>query len=254
MKFTELYKKLEEIAPRELSAPWDNDGVMCHDPSRENVEKVLVALDPTAGAIEYARNGDFDVLVTHHPLIFKGLKSITGVDTVSFRAILALSGGVSVISLHTRLDAAKNGVNDALARAVGFEVSGVFGDNEAPTLGRLAELEGESLDVYNLAERVKTALGCESVRVTGKGSVHKIAFVGGDGKDFISPAMAAGADVLITGDTGYNASEAAAEQGFCVIEAGHFHSEFPVCSVVAEYIESLGIKTEVYRECPYKTI
>ena len=252
MRFDEFYKEFEKIAPRELSAPWDNDGVMCLSPKTDDVRKVLVALDPTLGAIKYAAEGGFDVLVTHHPLIFKGLKSITGVDTVSSRAIFALSEGVSVVSLHTRLDAAENGVNDALVRQIGLEATGVFGDSEAPTLGRLAETS--ECDVLELAEKVKKALSCESVRVAGDGKVRKIAFVGGSGKDFILPAMREGADVLVTGDVGSNDAEAAAEQGFCIIEAGHYHTEFPVCAIVAEYIKSLGLEAEVYAECPYRSI
>lgn len=252
MRFDELYKKLEEIAPRELSAPWDNDGVMCRSPRTDAVDKVLVALDPTAKAIKYAVDGGFDVLLTHHPLIFKGLKSITGADVVSSRAILALSTGVSVVSLHTRLDAAEKGVNDALVRQIGLEPTGVFGDVEAPTLGRLAETD--ECDVADLANKVKTALGCESVRVTGEGKVKKVAVVGGSGKDFIIPAMAMGADVLITGEAGYNDTETAAEQGFCIIEAGHYHTEYPVCAALAEYVRSLGIKAEVFDACPYKNV
>lgn len=252
MRFSEFYNELEKIAPPEFSAPWDNDGIMCLSPKTDKVEKVLVSLDPTSAAIKYAADGGFDVLVTHHPLIFKGLKSITGEDAVSSRAILALSEGVSVVSLHTRLDAAKNGVNDALVRQIGLEVAGVFGDSEAPTLGRLAEID--ACDVFDLAENVKETLSCDSVRVSGKGRVSKVAVVGGSGKDFIIPAMLNGADVLITGDAGYNDTEAAAEQGFCVIEAGHYHTEFPVCAVLAEYIKSLGIYAEIYDECPYKNI
>ena len=252
MKFLDFYKKFEEKAPRELSAVWDNDGVMCHVPHDSDVKRVLVALDPTADAIEYAVENGFDVLVSHHPLIFKGLKNLAGDDVVSQRAIKAMTSGVSVISLHTRLDAAEGGVNDALMDAVGIHVTGTFGDSEAPTLGRLGETE--ELDVMELAARVRDALGCDSVRVTGKGNVRRVAAVGGDGKDFIIPAMKAGADVLITGDAGYNAAEAAAEMGFAVIEAGHFHTEHPVCALLAEYVRGLGIETEVYNTCPYRHV
>lgn len=252
MRFAELYSKLEEKAPRELSAVWDNDGVMYLEPHDREVKRVLVALDPTAEAIEYAAEKGFDVLVSHHPLIFKGLKNLAGGDVVSRRVIKALTSGVSVVSLHTRLDAAEGGVNDALMAAVGIPVTGAFGDSEAPTLGRLGETD--EVDVMTLAARVKTALGCDAVRVTGGGKVTRVAAVGGDGKDFIIPAMKAGAHVLITGDAGYNAAEAAAEWGFAVIEAGHFHTEHPVCAVLAEYIRGLGIDAEVFNTCPYRHV
>lgn len=249
MNFRDFYSELEMLAPKTLSAPWDNDGVMCRAPGKDEVNKVLVALDPTAAAIEYAAENGFDVLLTHHPLIFKGLKSLTGEDTVSYRTVKALASGVSVISLHTRLDAAEGGVNDALMAKLGIVVTEKFGDSEAPELGRLGELCCET-DVRDLALMVKESLGCGSVRVTGNGKVKKIAAVGGDGKDFIIPAMLRGADVLITGDAGYNASEAAAEGNFVVIEAGHFHTEDPVCEVLARYIRDMGVEAEVFSTCP----
>ncbi len=253
MKFTEFIEKLEEIAPRSLSAEWDNDGVMCRCPQTDEVSKVLVALDPTEKAIKYAAEGGFDLLVTHHPLIFKGVKSLTGEDVVTHRAITALLSSVSVVSLHTRLDAAKGGVNDALAAILGLRVTGIFGDSEAPELGRICELERE-MTAEELALLVKEKLGASSVRLTGGGKVKNVALVGGDGKSFVAPAMAAGADLLITGDGGYNILEAAAEEGFSVIEAGHYHTEFPVCEKLCEYLRGLGLEAEVFDYCPYKNI
>jgi len=250
MTISEFYKALEHLAPKSLSAPWDNDGLMCFADADAEVTRVLTALDTTSDAISKAAELGCNVLVTHHPLIFKGLKSINGADTVSSRAILALREGISVISLHTRLDAADGGVNDALASAVGFSVSGKFGDSETPELGRLCDMP--ETDADTLALRVKGALGCSAVRVTGTGMIRKAAVVGGEGKDFIIPAIKAGADCLITGDAGYNACEAAAEGGFVIIEAGHYHTEFPVCEKLAEFISSLGIKADVYNDCPNK--
>ena len=249
MRFDNFYAFLEGLAPRELSASWDNDGVMCIADKDLDVKRVLVALDPTSEAIRYAADGGYDVLLTHHPMIFKGLKSLSGADTVSARTISALTRGVSVVSLHTRLDAAEGGVNDALMATIGVKVTGTFGDGEMPTLGRLGELDGE-VDSKEPASKVRDALGCGHVRVTGKGKVRRIAVVGGDGKDLILPAIKAGADVLITGDAGYNTCEAAAEDGFIIIEAGHFHTEAPVCRFLAEKIREIGLEAETFNTCP----
>lgn len=244
MNIKELHDALTGRFPKELSAPWDNDGIMCASDTAREVRRVLVSLDPTKAAIKYAAGHGFDTLVTHHPLIFKGLKSVAGADTVSSRVIAAMRSDIAVISLHTRLDAAVGGVNDALARALRFEVSGTFGDAEAPTLGRLARLH-EAMDSEELAAHVENALASR-VRVYGSGTVGCVALVGGSGKDFILPAMAAGADALITGESGYNMAEAAAEEGFVVIEAGHYETEFPVCETLAEVIRGKGIDAEVY--------
>ena len=252
MHFTEFYANLEKLAPPELSAVWDNDGVMCKNTKTE-VSRVLVALDATKSVLEYAKENGFDTVLTHHPLIFKGIKSMSGDDVTSGRVMKALLSDISVISLHTRLDAAEGGVNDTLAEM--FELSEIeaFGDAEAASLGRIGKLSSET-DVFDFAEKVKIALGCEAVRVTGKGKVSRVAVVGGDGKDFIIPAVKAGADVLVTGDSGYNASEEAAEMGFTVIEAGHYHTEVPVCEKLVSFVRKLGLEAEVYVSCPYKIV
>ena len=79
-------------------------------------------------------------------------------------------------------------------------------------------------------------------------------YAGGEGKDFIIPAVLAGADCLVTGDAGYNACEAAAEGGFVIIEAGHYHTEFPVCESLARFIRDLGLECEIYDACPSRIL
>lgn len=257
MTVREFYAELEKKYPGVLSAPWDNDGLMCcADPDAE-VKKVLLSLDATAGAVERAAEGGFDVLLTHHPMIFRGVRAFVSGEFPTDRVLAALNGKVSVISLHTRLDAADGGVNDALAAALGFVPSALekFGDGECPTLGRIAELPEEK-DVDVLAALVKKVLDAPSVRVTGQGKVKRIAMVGGAGKDLIGPAIAAGSDVLVTGESGYNAAEDAAESSLMTVEAGHYHTEAPVLDFLDLFIRALdsGIKTEKYCSCAYRII
>ncbi len=251
MKLYELYRELEEFAPRSLSAPWDNDGLMCAPLGDVEITHATVSLDATLDAIEKSAQSS-NLLITHHPMIFKGIRSLTGQDSTSSRVLAAVKSGLSVISIHTRLDVAEGGVNDALAKRIGLPVSGNFGDDETPTLGRLCDVDG--MTVTQLAERVKNALGCQSVRVYGDGKVTRAALVGGEGKSFIESAIASGADVLITGDAGYNACESAAEGGFAIIEAGHYHTEHPVCEALAEKLRSLGISCDIIDRCPSRIV
>ncbi len=245
MRFDELYGELDRRFPRTLSADWDNDGVMCR--VGDEADSVLIALDATLDVIRYASENGFSTVLTHHPMIFRPITSLDGETAVSRRVLFAATRGINVISLHTRLDAGDGGVNDTLARVVGLRVFGTFGPSDAPTLGRLAEFDG---DCGDLALCAKTALGCAAVRVTGSGSARRVAICGGDGGSMIEPARAAGADVLITGDVGYNAAEAAAEMGLSVIEAGHYNTEFPVCLALSEILETLGVRSEIYEACP----
>ena len=255
MTVKELHEALTELYPRSLSCSWDNDGIMVSPDPDAGVRRILVSLDAVTDAVRYAAKNGFDVLLTHHPMLFRGVKSVTP-DSVGGRRILtAASGGVSVISLHTRLDAGRGGVNDCLCRACGFEPSGTFGDEDSPALGRYADVKPMTGDY--LAALVKEKLGCPAVRVTGEGSafIRRIGFCGGDGKDLIPAAQAAGCGAFVTGDAGYNMAEDAAEDGLLTVEAGHFHTEAPVCPALAETASALsGAYAEVWNSCAYRIL
>ena len=255
MNVKTLHDELTKRWPKTLSAAWDNDGIMASPDTAAEVKRVLVALDATHAVIRYAVENGFDTVITHHPMIFKGAKNVTTATLTGRRIVDSLTGVVAVLSFHTRLDAAEGGVNDAICRALGFAPCESFGDDEMPTLGRIAEIP--AMTVGELAELVKTKLGCTAVRVNGDGSqtVTRVALCGGDGKDFVYPALASGCQAYITGDAGYNMAEDAAEDGLVTIEAGHYHSENPVCRVIAEAVHELtGIDAEFYDSCGYKVI
>jgi dinuclear metal center YbgI/SA1388 family protein len=254
MTIGELYQKLEELYTRSLSCPWDNDGLMlCPNPNRA-VTRVMLALDATKGSIEAAAQEKCELLLTHHPMLFRPLRSLTPLELSGSRVLQAYRGEVSVISLHTRLDAGRDGVNDALARKLGLTVCGVFGDDESPELGRIAELE-RTCDPLAFAEHVRAALGCDAVHLTGRHPVQRIAMVGGDGKDFIRAAMKAGADTFITGAAGYNMALDAAEEGLNIIEAGHYHTEAPVLEHLADLCRAIaGAQCFFYDSNPTRTV
>ena len=255
MNVKTLHDELTGRWPKTLSAAWDNDGIMSSPDVTAEVKRVLVALDATHVVIRYAVENGFDTVITHHPMIFKGAKNVTPATLTGRRIVDSLVNGVSVLSFHTRLDAAEGGVNDELCCALGFTACESFGDDEMPTLGRIAEIP--AMTAGELAELVKTKLGCTAVRVNGDCSqtVSRVALCGGDGKEFVYPALAAGCQAYITGDAGYNMAEDAAEDGLVTIEVGHYHSEAPVCRVIAEAVRELtGIDAEFVDSCGYRII
>lgn len=255
MNVQTFYEKLDRLYPKSLSAEWDNDGIMSSPDTAAEVRQVLVALDATHAVIRYAAENGFDTVVTHHPMIFRGVKNVSPMSLSGRRVIASLTGGVSVLSFHTRLDAADGGVNDALCRAVGFEPCEKFGDDEMPNLGRIAEIP--EMTAGELAKKVKNALRCDAVRVSGDLSkiVTRVAFCGGDGKDFVYPALFCGCGAYVTGDSGYNMAEDAAEDGLVTIEVGHYHSEAPVCRTLADTIFDIcGVRAEIYDSCSYNVI
>ena len=232
MTVRDFYSFLEQRLPRALSAEWDNDGLAClPDPARP-VRRVLVALDVTESAVAHAIEGGFDVLLTHHPLLFRGIKALTPDENVSRKLLALVRGGVAAMSFHTRLDAVSGGVNDVLADLLGVCDAIPFAPEGEPLCGRIGTLR-VAMDAKDLAAQAAPRLGMGAVLLVGTGTVRKIALVGGEGSDFLDAARAAGADLFLAGRIGYHRMLDAAENGLCAIEAGHYATEFPVCEHLA---------------------
>lgn len=247
MKISDFYGELEKRYPESLSCEWDNDGIMCSVGDILDIEKVLVALDPTEDVINYAAENGFDTVLTHHPMIFKKLGAVTPGSNVGRKIIFALMNNISVISLHTRLDAGEGGVNDALAQALELCEVETFGDSECPTIGRIGELS-KPMSGSEFAQFVKEKLGAPSVEFVSaddEDTLSKVAVVGGAGKDFIYPAKAAGADVLVTGEASYNALLDAAEDDISVVTAGHFFTENVVCEKLKALVKEILPEAEI---------
>lgn len=246
----DLYTYLDDQYPKALSCPWDNDGLMLCGDSAGEVKRVLCALDVTEKTIAEAIDLGCEVIVSHHPMIFKKMAAVNDGDFHGRRVIDLLSHGISVMSFHTRLDAVQGGVNDVLCEKLGLTVTGTFGvDGEE--IGRIAVCETE-LNLQTLCSRIKSALGTPCVHaVSAKRPVSRIAVLGGDGKDDWEAALAAGADTYITGTMSYNTLLDAKAAGLNVIAAGHFFTERPVMEAVAKTISAQfdGVEA-VVSECP----
>ena len=244
MTVRELYEKISDRIPENLREEWDNDGIMCSADDLTEVKRALITLDVTDEVVDYAVDNGFDLIVSHHPLIFKPLSSIDPENHISRKVIKLIQGGISVISLHTRADKVKGGVNDCLARILGLADIEPFGDD---CLGRIGHLEAET-SIEEFAARVKSALGIDKLIVSDAGNpVYSVALVGGDGKGYVNDALMMGADTYLSGRIGYNVMEEAAEIGINLIEAGHYATEFPVTSFIAHLINKIEpkITTEI---------
>ncbi len=233
----ELYEFLNQKFQREYSCEWDNDGLMvASDPNRE-VIRVLCALDVTNETVDFAIANGYDVILSHHPMIFRPLRGVNYVDPVARRVIKLLKHNISVMSFHTRLDAAPGGLNDIFANLLGLKDVEpiVVGDEAVGRIGTLAE----QTDCVNFAASVKKTLSAERVLFASGGkTVKKVAICGGDGKDYVKAAKAAGADSYLTGQLSYNIMQEAADIGLNLFEAGHFHTEDFIC----DYLKLLVLK------------
>ncbi len=254
MKIKELMKELDERFPKTLSCDWDNDGLMVSPDPEAEIRKILLALDASDAVVDYAVENGFDLLFTHHPMIFHPVRSITPEEGNGSKAIRALRGGLSVISLHTRLDAGEGGVNDALAEKLGLVNIRPFGTEDEPTLGRIGEVAlYSSLSYDYFFPIVKVSLGAPALQTVGENRVVTVAVVGGAGGDFAEAALRAGADTFVTGEMGYNHMENAGEMGLNVICAGHYYTEAPVLEKMRDLLEELtGVRGEIYSSITVK--
>lgn len=245
MKLFELNKILEEKIPKDYSCEWDNDGLMCATDMSAEVHKVLCTLDVTEVALKYAAENGFDTVISHHPMIFRPIGAVTPENHVSRKAIFALQNNINVFSFHTRFDTMPGGINDLLAEKLGLQNVRVFGDGEDDT-GRIGELCTE-VSINDFCQQLKNVLGCDTVSYSKrKDTVKTVAVLGGSGKDFIKGAKAAGADVLVSGELGYNNMSEAAEMGISLVEAGHFFTENIACKWFSDLLCSLGIENAYF--------
>jgi len=238
MNVAGLYAALNQKIPPELSCDWDNDGLMCCADAEKEVRRVLVALDITAAVVDRAIEGNYDLIVSHHPLIFSPLTSVTENDPIARKVIRLLRADVAAMSFHTRLDAVQSGVNDVLAQILGLANVEPFGFG-GEAIGRIGELPNE-MTLVDFAKRVKSVTGAEQVLYADAGlPVRRVAVLGGSGSSDVDAAKAAGADTYVSGELKHNNLTDAPERGMNLIAGGHFHTENPVCERIAAFLREI---------------
>lgn len=226
-KVKEIIEVMETLAPTFLKEDFDNVGLMVGDREKE-VKKVLVALDCTLKVVQEAKDNNVDLIITHHPLIFRRPNNIT-TDTLQGKKIIELiKNDISLYSSHTNLDSAKKGLNDSIPGLLGYDTSEILETNKRDSeagLGRLVTLE-QATTLEDIINKVKATFNINNLRVVkGKDEVNKIAIINGSGQDFIGRAISKGADCIITGDTTYHFASDYKEMGINIIDTGHFASE-----------------------------
>ena len=258
MTVRELYSIFNEKIPKSLSCEGDNDGLMCCPDGKKEVKRVLIALDVTSDAIEWAIKGKYDVILSHHPLIFRGLKSVDDEGTVCAKLVRLINAGISVMSFHTRLDALDGGVNDTLCGLLGLKNVEYMMDEGIP-LGRVGELEA-GIGVEAFAKNVKGILNCPFVLLSDAGVMTKrVAVLGGSGKNYVELARAYGADTFVSGRLDYHPMADEPDQNISpmnLIEAGHFYTEYPVCETLSKMLNTIDskIESEIYFNNKIKVI
>ncbi|HIS67040.1 MAG TPA: Nif3-like dinuclear metal center hexameric protein [Candidatus Scatomorpha merdipullorum] len=241
---------LDDKAPLDTQLDFDNAGFLCGDAAAE-VTRVLVALDITDGVVAEAADFGAELIVSHHPVCFTPMKSVTTDDLTGRKFAAMLKGGISAICMHTNLDAAPGGVNDALCAALGAENLGLLAP-EHDTMSRLCRF-AEPMEYADFLAHVKSALGANGIRCAGpEKRVQLFGVCGGAGADFIPDAAARGCDAYITADVKHHQFLWAGELGIALVDAGHFSTENVVVPVLAGWLRERFPALEVKTAASYK--
>ncbi|GIM28054.1 GTP cyclohydrolase 1 type 2 [Clostridium polyendosporum] len=242
MKVRDIASLMESIAPLELKESFDNVGLMVGD-MESTVSKVLIALDCTLQVIEEAKKEKVELIITHHPLLFRKPSSITTDTLLGKKIIELIKSDINLYSAHTNLDSIKEGMNDTIVRLLGFSSDKIIELSkqrgyENSGLGRIISVK-DGIELQSLIKRIKQKLGVNSLRYAGKENqvVRTIAVINGSGQDFFEVAKRMGADCIITGDTTYHFVSDFKELGISIIDIGHFSSEWPALVAISENIK-----------------
>lgn len=224
---------INQIAPFALAESWDNSGLQVGDPAWQ-VSNILVALDATDKALAKAEKLGCDMLITHHPLIMSPEKQIDFSRMPGSAILISARSRIAVVSAHTNLDKATDGLNDYLAEKLGIFCTDAFlahvmeneSLNEIQGLGRIGQL-GETMTLEQLACRLKEKLGIPRVRLIGDPGniVSTAALCSGSGGSLTPQFLGSGTDVYITGDLKYHEARDIESHGKSAVDVGHFASE-----------------------------
>ena len=236
---SEIVSEIAAFAPLSWAMEYDNVGLLVGDENGVS-GRALLSLDASEDAVKEAVEGNYDLLITHHPLIFHPLARLTANDPIAARVLLLIRHNISLISMHTNLDAARGGVNDALALALGLEeVEDFLNEDQRegiPSIGRIGLIPETDGDVF--ARLTIEKLGANGARYVLSGKYcRRIAVAGGSCADYIDAAKEAGCDTLVTADCKYKHFTHAKDVGLNLIDAGHYATENVVILPLAERLQ-----------------
>ncbi|MCL2708297.1 MAG: Nif3-like dinuclear metal center hexameric protein [Defluviitaleaceae bacterium] len=240
---------IERFAPLSSAEDWDNTGLLAGS-GKKMVSKIIVALDATLPVIKEAVDGGYDMLITHHPLIFEPLKRIVESDPLGAKLLQLIKNDITLYCAHTNLDVAEGGLNDITFDALGLIDKGPLLSpiDDGLSLGRTGFLrEAISLERFidSLAERL--AIEAREIRYAGDltKTVKKVGICVGDasGRRYMRAAADSGCDVYVTGDVRYHSALDAIDLNLCVVDVTHYRSETAAVLLLAGLLQDEAKKS-----------
>ena len=230
VKVKDIASVIEDFAPKSLQESYDNAGLQVGDPEA-TVSAVLLCLDVNEDVLKEAKDRECNLIVSHHPLIFKGLKQLTGVDLTQKLVIDAIKSNIAVYSAHTNLDSVWDGVSHEIARKLSvkdLEVLEPQPDNSKVGLGVVGNIK--PLPKIEFLRKIKETFKVTALKYSAQSPsvvVRRVAVCGGAGASLISSAIRAQADILVTGDVKYHDFTSFGSE-IIIADIGHYESE--LCS------------------------
>lgn len=235
----EIMNIIENTYPKEYALEWDNVGLLAGRDDKE-VMHIYVALDATDEVIAAAIESGADMLITHHPMIFAGMKRITNLDFIGARVVRLIQNDISYYAMHTNYDVLGMAeLSGEILKLAHPEVLEVTSEGEVPEgIGRVADLDTE-ISLEECCRQVKERFFLKTVKVFGdlNRPIKRIAISPGSGKSMIKAALEKKADVLITGDIDHHQGIDAVAQGLAIIDAGHYGIEYIFVEDVKAYLK-----------------
>ena len=250
VKIRQVLEALEQFAPLPLQESWDNAGLQL-GLTEADVSGALLCLDVNEQIVDEAIRKGCNLIVSHHPLLFRGLKQISGADYVQRCVIKALKNDIVIISMHTNMDNAKNGVNWKIAERLGLQQCQFFaqkqvGDIEAGSgvVGLLPQ--PMAADDFILMVKRQFGVECALCNELLRRPISKVALCGGAGDFLLPDAISLGADAFITGEMHYH-QYFGYEQRIQICVIGHYQSEQFTSEIFRDIInkECPGVRTEI---------
>jgi dinuclear metal center YbgI/SA1388 family protein len=255
VRVEEIYIWIDEYAPFRYAQSWDQCGIQVGDPLA-TVQRVLVALDASSRTIAEAEERQCQCLVTHHPLIFRPLKTMRTDRFPEHLVARALRSGIHVISAHTNLDASSQGTNNRLSRLLALEdvqpleVDVNWQHEESYGGMGCVGLLPQRVGLLELTETARQRLGLKHARMVGNPNrqVQKVALCTGSGGSLLETAVHSGAEAYMTGDLKYHEAQRALEAGLELIDLGHFASERLIVKPLVQYLQRTADQNDISLE------
>jgi dinuclear metal center YbgI/SA1388 family protein len=244
MILKDIIAYLEQVAPLEYQESYDNSGLIVGNENMD-VTSAVVSLDCTEEVVEEAISKGANLVISHHPIVFSGLKKFNGSDYVERTVIKAIENKVAIYAIHTNLDSVVNGVNKKIGDQLGLKNLSILKpklelgfetSTESVGAGMIGTVESP-IDEFSFLKHIKQALNAPAIKYTNllNRPVSKVAFCGGSGSFLLPEAIAQAADVFITSDFKYHQYFDADNQ-IVIVDVGHYEAEKCTKELICEIL------------------